>query len=87
MNIFEGRERKATYTVEVPIKFTFCASNSLDCYELHDAAKKELVRRLANGYFDVLGERAEVVDKVTHYTREEKLEQERLWNEIISDRG
>ena len=86
MNIFENKERKATYTVEVPIKFTFCASNSLDCYELHEAAKKELVRRLVNGYFDVLSERAEVVDKVTHYTLEEKIQQEREWENFVNGR-
>ena len=77
------KERLATYTVEVPIRFTFASSSNLDCKELHDACKKELKRRLENGYFDVLENKVEVVDKDIHYTREEKIEREKYWQMIF----
>ena len=77
-------ERRATYTVEVPIKFTYSADNDLDREELLASAEKELQNRLINGYFDVLTKRLNIVDKVTHFTREEKRAQEKEWEEIVS---
>lgn len=76
-------KRRATYTVEVPIRFTYLADNDMSLEELHISAEKELEQRLINGYFDVLNKKLEIVDKVTHYTREEKQEQDKRWAEIL----
>ena len=78
-----NKKRLATFTVEVPLKFTFAADNDLQCQELHEAAVKELNKRLKSGFFDVLDERLEVVDKITHYTLEEKREINRRWQEML----
>lgn len=77
-------KRRATYTVEVPIRFTYSADNDLTCMELIENAQQELNRRLENGYFDVLTEKLNVVDKKTHYTREELQAQKERWDEILS---
>jgi hypothetical protein len=77
-------KRRATYTVEVPIRFTYSADSDLDREQLLASAEKELEQRLINGYFDVLEKKLEIVDKVTHYTREEKLAQEKMWEDIIA---
>lgn len=77
-------ERRATYTVEVPIRFTFSDSNDLDRDKLINQAQEELNRRLENGYFDVLTKKLDVVNKVTHYTREEIQAQNKRWEEILS---
>ena len=76
-------KRQATYTVEVPIRFTYSADNDLDCEELHKSAIKELEQRLVNGYFDILLKRLDVVDKVTHYTREEKKKMDEDWERFF----
>ena len=76
-------KRQATYTAEVPIKFSFLADNELSGDELFEVAKKELMKVLASGYFDVETKRVEVVDKVTHYTKEEKEAQNKMWAEIF----
>ena len=78
-------KRRATYTVEVPIRFTYSADNDLSGLELHKSAQDELKNRLVNGYFDVITKDLEVVDKVTHYTREEIREQNRMWDEILAN--
>lgn len=75
--------RMATYTMRVPLQFTFCGDNDWDCNEIFENAKKELYKRLANGYFDVLVEKLDVDKKMTHYTREELEEQDRAWLESI----
>ena len=83
MNIFEKRERKATYTVEIPIKFTFCGNNSLSGEDLLKEAIIECYKRLESGYFDVLEDKVEVVDKKTHYTLAEKKEMDKQWEMFI----
>ena len=75
--------RKATYKMIVPLQFTFCGENDWDCDELYENAKKELYRRLANGYFDVLVEKLDVDKKMTHYTKEELEEQDKAWKEFL----
>ena len=77
-------KRRATYTVEVPIRFTYSADSDLDREQLLISAEKELEQRLINGYFDVLDKKLQVVDKVTHFTREEIREQKKMWDEILN---
>lgn len=77
-------ERRATYMVEVPIRFTYSAGNDLNEEEVLKSAEKELQNRLISGYFDVLTDKLDIVQKVTHYTREEKKAQNKAWEEIIS---
>ena len=76
------KERLATYTVEVPLKFTFATNSDLGFNELYALALKELYKRLDNGYFDLVEKKLDIVNKVIHYTKEELAEQERIWKEI-----
>ena len=69
----------------MPIRFSFLADNDLTDDEFYEVVKSELNKRLEDGYFDILPEEYDVVDKVTHYTREEKLAQNKVWNEIFSN--
>ena len=78
-------KRKVTYTVTLPIRFSFLADNDLTLDEFYEVVKSELNKRLEDGYFDILPEEYCVVNKVAHYTREEKLAQNRVWNEILSN--
>ena len=81
----EKKKRMATFTVKVPIQFTFAGDNELDCEdeEFFKVATTELYKRLHNGYFDVLENELERTKKVTHYTREEIRERNRQWDEIF----
>ena len=79
----EKKKRMATFTVKVPIQFTFAGDNELDCEDLIKVATTELYKRLHNGYFDVLEKELEIPKKVTHYTREEIRERNRQWDEIF----
>ena len=79
----EKKKRMATFTVKVPIQFTFAGDNDLDREEVIEVATAELYKRLNNGYFDVLENELEVPKKVTHYTREEIRERNRQWDEIF----
>lgn len=78
-----NQERKATYTVEVPIKFTFAGNNDLSGDDLFKVAIKECYKRLESGYFDVLENELHIRNKLTHYTREEIRERNRQWEEFI----
>ena len=77
------KKRLATYTVQVPLQFTFAGDNLLDCDELIEEAKKELEKRLVNGYFDVLDKDISITNKITHYTREEIRERNRQWQKFL----
>ena len=77
------KKRLATYKVKVPLQFTFAGDNDLDRDELIKACINELNKRLDNGYFDVLEDKLEVVDKTTHYTKEEIRERNRQWQEFL----
>lgn len=76
------KERLATYTMEVPLRFTFVAGNNLTISEFYAMAEKELLKRLDNGYFDIVEEEMSVVKRIVHYTREELEEEERVWKEL-----
>ena len=78
--------RKATYTLEVPIRITFCANSDIEEAELYEIAKQETYRRLENGYFDVLENELDIVKKEVHKTREERIAErqaERLAFDIL----
>lgn len=77
------RNRKAVYTVEVPVTFKFTASNDLDEYELLTEMKRVLQRAIKNKEYTFLNNRASVVDKKTILSLAEKLEQEKMWNELF----
>ena len=77
------KKRLATYTVQVPLQFTFAGDNLLDCDELIAVAKQELEKRLVNGYFDVLDKDISITNKITHYTREEIRERNRQWQKFL----
>lgn len=79
------KRRKATYTVRVPMQFSFLADSDLTIEELAAVVSLELNKRLADGYFDVLPSDFEITEKVKHYTREEKLAQKKLWDEIFAN--
>ena len=79
----EKKKRLATFTVKVPLQFTFAGDNELDCDDLIKTAKAELYKRLDNGYFDIVESELEIPKKVTHYTREELRERNRKWDEIF----
>jgi hypothetical protein len=83
MDMIKNEKRRATYTVNVPIQFTFAADNDLDCEELFKVATQELFKRLENGYFDVLTEKLEVPNKITHYTREEIRARNEMYDKIF----
>jgi hypothetical protein len=64
-------KRNVTYVVRVPMQFTFVATNDMTQEEFAEAVKKETMKRLANGYFDVLPEEYDVRKEYPHYTRQE----------------
>ena len=80
----ENQKRRATYTINVPIQITFAADNDLTAEELFEQSKGEVLRRLSNGYFDVLLEKVELIEKVKHRTREEIAEENKAWNDFFS---
>ena len=70
--------RKATYTMKVPIVFTFCADYGIEEEELYEIATKEAHRRLyENGYFDLLEKELDCIKEEVHKTREERLAERR----------
>lgn len=81
--MFKKETRKATYTMSVPLQFTFCGENNWDCNEIFENAKKELYKRLANGYFDVLVEKLDVEKKLTHRTKEEIKKEKEDWENFL----
>lgn len=76
-------KRKATYTVEIPIRFTYTANNEMGDKEFLESVEKEVYKRLENGYFDVFIDKAEVVSKLTHRTREEIIAEKKKWDEFF----
>ena len=77
------RNKKAVYTVEVPVTFKFTASNDLDEDELLTEMERVLKRAIKNKEYTFLNNRASVVDKKTILSLAEKLEQEKIWNELF----
>lgn len=77
-------KRRATYTINVPIQITFATDNDLTPEELFEQSKAEVLKRLANGYFDVLLEKVDVVSKIKHRSREEIAEENRAWESFFS---
>ena len=75
-------KRRATYTVELPIRFTFLAYNDMSNEEWKQCINRELNRVLDDGYLSTYEERAVVVKKDIHYTTEEKREIEKNEKEI-----
>lgn len=74
--------RKVTYTVNIPIQFTFCATNNLDIEEFHDLVVKEARKRLESGhiesgYFDILENDWCIRENKPHFSKEELLDQQR----------
>jgi ribosomal protein S17E len=68
----EKKKRQATYTISVPMQITFVADNDLTPGEFEKVSTKEVLKRLANGYFDVFPEQYDIKKKIVHYTTEEK---------------
>ena len=66
-------KRQATYTVSIPLQFTFVSDDEIRTTDFLRVAQEELLKRLENGYFDVKITKLIVEDKETHYTREEKI--------------
>ena len=77
--------RKVTYTVNIPIQFTFCATNDIDIEEFHDLVVKEARKRLESGhtesgYFDILENDWCIRENKPHFSKEELLEQQRTYS-------
>ena len=81
------KKRQATYTINVPIQITFATDCDIDVEELYEKARKEVTKRLVSGYFDVLTEKVEVVDKLPHRTRQEILAEKKAWDEFFAFHG
>lgn len=81
--MFKKGKRKATYTMSVPICFTFCGNDDWDCNDIFENAKKELFKRLENGYFDVFPEKLNVEKKLTHRTKEEIKKEKDEWDKFL----
>lgn len=81
------KKRQATYTIEIPIRFTVAGDNDMDCKELFDWAVKQAYERLQSGYFDVMENDVEIINKITHYTRKELLEREKAWQKFFKETG
>lgn len=78
------KKRQATYTVQVPIQFTFVYDNDIDLDELYKRITVEAYKRLTDGnpqsgYFDVLEKDIEIVNTCVHKTREEIEQEDRAW--------
>lgn len=77
-------KKNATYTVEVPIRFTFTEDKNLNGSDLISRAEQELEKRLVNGCFDIIADKLDVVSKVVHYSKKEKEEQNDFWAQIFA---
>lgn len=78
------KKRQATYTINVPLQITFAADCDITEEELYSTAEKEVYKRLASGYFDVLTAKIDVVSKLPHRTRQEILAEKKAWEEFFS---
>ena len=79
-------EKKAKYTVECPIKFTFTASALLDRNLLIEEARKQMRKAIRKGDVILLTNNLMVIDKERLYTKKQKQEEERFWNELFNRR-
>lgn len=78
---------KATFTVEVPIRLTFEAKETLDCEELIKAAEKAADYAVITGAFDVVSDKLSVIHKFVHYSQKEIEEDEKRWQEFLRGVG
>lgn len=79
------RPREAEFTVEVPIIVKFRASADLGEKRLLLEAKRQFNKAVRNKQYKVDTRRLEVVDKEYIYTKKEKEEADRFWDELFGD--
>lgn len=76
-------EKRARYTVECPIKFTFISRESLDRAELLEEAKRQMRNALYKGNLEMLTNSLMVIDKEKILTPQEKKAEEQFWFNIL----
>lgn len=80
------KEHKAIYTVEIPVKFTFKASDKLDCQDLIDKAVTEAQKRLLFADVDFKERDIAITKKIVLFTPEELKAQDEFWARVLGQR-
>lgn len=80
-------KRKATYLITVPMQITFVAENDLTASQFQRVAEREVLQRLANGYFDVNTDEIDIKKKFVHYTAKEKRLADLAYEEFLKSTG
>lgn len=73
---------KATFTVTVPVKFTFVEDARLSGEDLFNKAVQYGYINLSKGNFDVLENETTIIKKDTHYTKEEREYLDNFWDNL-----
>ena len=77
------KERMATFTASVTVKFTFNAPTKLEGEKLWSEAEKQAKKRLKGAKVEYKPIDVEVVDKKVHYTSAELKEMDEAWERFI----
>ena len=77
------KERTATFTVEIPVRFTFKASAKTDSDVLLQVAAVEAQRRLYNADVEYKNSEIGIVNKEVEYTAEDRAEENAFWAKIL----
>ena len=77
------KERMATFTVEIPVRFTFRASANTESDVLIHVAMMEAQRRLYNADVDYKNSEIDIVNKKVEYTAEDIAEENAFWAKVL----
>ncbi len=77
------KERKAIFTVEVPVRFTMETRADMDCDKLLKTAEKMAAARLRKSKVEFNPKEVEVIDKKVIYTCAEIEEMNRAWENFL----
>ena len=80
------KERKATFTVEVPVRFTFTAKAKIDCDKLIKMAERQAMLRLKGIDVRYDSNKVDIVNKQVEYTREDKAKEDLFWAQMFGEK-
>ncbi|MBQ9355130.1 MAG: hypothetical protein IJT84_05560 [Clostridia bacterium] len=77
------KERMATFTVQVPVKFIFRANSKTDCDDLIKKAIKEADKRLLCADVDYKESDVEVIKKTVDVSAEDIRAENEFWAKVL----
>lgn len=77
------KNRVSTFTVEVPVRFTFKANETIDSESLWKMAKKEAEKRILSGNIEWKDGEVAIVKEVKQRTAQDIAEENAFWAHVL----